>query len=174
MNCKKSSGYLGIDPGNGGGLSLIYLKEDRVTLSTYSMPETERDIYELVQSIKSLNSTTFCLIEKVSGYIGEGHPGSRMFTFGYNYGLVRMALVACEIAYVEIRPQEWQKIIGIAPRRSHKEGRKKIYDENTNQFKNRLKAKAQQLFPDNKITLKTSDSALIAECCRRLRRSGEL
>ena len=152
--------YLGIDPGASGGLASI-VTEGGAT----AMPATERDVWEWIRLWSSVGGkgNAFAVIEKVGGYIaGAAHPGSAMFKFGQSYGGLRMALVAAGIPFDEITPQRWQKEIGIAPRKQ---------TESKGQFKNRLKAKAQQLFPKVKVTLATADALLIAEYARRTHRA---
>ena len=87
-----------------------------------------------------------------------------MFKFGMSYGGLRMALTAAQIPFESATPQNWQKSLGIG---------KKGKTETRTSFKNRLKAKAQQLFPNLKVTLATSDALLLAEYCRR-KRTGSL
>ena len=153
--------YLGIDPGASGGLAMISpmasLRNQHV--SAVPMPATERDVWEWFRQGRS--SVEFAVIERVGGFIqGNPSPGSAMFKFGRGTGLLIGFLIACQIPFEEITPQKWQKGLGIAPRRK---------DEEKTQFKNRLKAFAQKLFPDVKVTLKTCDSLLIAEFARRYR-----
>ena len=151
--------YIGIDPGASGGLAIIGLgRMDGVWLKP--MPKTERDVYEwLALELPSEENHLFAVIEKVGGYVGgNGQPGSAMFKFGMSYGGLRMALIANGIPFDEIAPRTWQKAFGVAPRKK---------TESKSQFKNRLKAKAQQLFPNQKITLATADALLLAEYCRR-------
>jgi Holliday junction resolvasome RuvABC endonuclease subunit len=83
---------------------------------------------------------------------------SSTFKFGVGYGGLRMALIAASIPFEEVTPRTWQKALGVVVRKK---------TETKTQFKNRLKAKAQQLFPRESITLKTADALLIAEYCRR-------
>lgn len=154
--------YLGIDPGKSGGL---------VRLTGYgfvkasAMPATERDIWDwftdLPQQLPIGDTQIVAVIEKVGGYLGPGTaaPGSAMFNFGWNYGGLRMALIAAGIPFDEVTPQKWQKALGIGSRKK---------TESKTQFKNRLKAKAQQLFPQIGVTLKTADALLLAEYCRRM------
>lgn len=155
---------LGIDPGASGGLAMLY----RGKSYAVSMPKTERDVWDYFNhkvafyGSSSVNLSLFAVIEKVSGYIGEAQPGSSAFKFGHSYGGLRMALVAAGIPFEEVTPQKWQKALGIATRNSKK-------GETKTQFKNRLKAKAQSLFPKEEITLATADALLIAEFARRLR-----
>lgn len=151
---KPSHIYLGIDPGKSGGIAWIF----RSRTTAISMPSTERDIWDVLEGMESLSSRAIAVIEKVGGYTGEGQPGSAMFNFGWGYGGLRMALIAANIPFEEVTPQKWQKAMGIS-------GRKKT--ESKTQWKNRLKAKAQQLFPELKVTLSTCDALLIAEYARR-------
>ena len=75
-----------------------------------------------------------------------------------------MALIAAGIPFEEVIPRTWQKGVGITPRGK---------GETKTRFKNRLKAKASQLFPKVNVTLATADALLIAEFCRR-KRTGTL
>jgi Holliday junction resolvasome RuvABC endonuclease subunit len=81
------------------------------------------------------------------------------FKFGVNYGIVRMALTAAGIPFEEVTPQAWQKALGITHRKK---------TETPSEWKNRLRARAQQLFPSVSLTLATADALLIAEYCRRI------
>jgi hypothetical protein len=142
--------YIGIDPGKSGGICVM---DDKGGIELVKMPSTELDIYE---SLDGYNG--FAMIEKVQGYIGNAHPGTAMFKFGASYGGLRMALIASGIPFDEVSPRTWQKTLGISPRKK---------TESKGQFKNRIKAKAQQLFPNENVTLATCDALLIAEYCRR-------
>jgi hypothetical protein len=64
------------------------------------------------------------------------------------------------MAFDEVTARSWQKALEILPRKKA---------EGNSQWKNRLKGKAQQLFPNiaSQITLLTTDALLIAEFCRR-------
>lgn len=151
--------YVGIDPGASGGLAFVNeFGEGNHT----PMPDTDRDLWEWVAVFRQGGEhRTFALIEKVGGYIaGAAHPGSAMFKFGQSYGALRMALTAAGIPFEEVPPQRWQKALGVVPR-----GR----DESKAEFKRRLRQKAQQLFPAERVTLATADALLIAEYCRRSR-----
>ncbi len=144
--------FFGIDPGKSGGLAMI---RGRAVIAV-PMPATERDVWEW---ISNASPSDYAVIEKVGGFIqGNPTPGSAMFSFGAGYGGLRMALVARGVPFEECPPQRWQKAIGIG-------GRKK--GEIKTVWKNRLRAKAQQLFPTLKVTLATADALLIATYCRR-------
>lgn len=133
---------------------------------------TERDVWTWVQSVeikaRARGSRPFAVIEKVGGFMGReagegGAPRNRasahtMFQFGVGYGLLRMALIAAGIPFEEVLPRKWQGGLGISPRKK---------TEGKTEWKNRLKARAQQLFPATKVTLATSDALLLAEYARR-------
>ena len=160
-----SSIYLGIDPGASGGLAIL----NGSATEAVAMPATERDVWLWICSDSPATREylpQFAVIEKVGGYVrgASGNVGSAMFRFGVSYGGLRMALVAAGIPFEEVPPRKWQKALGISPRRK---------DEARVQWKNRLKAKAQQLFPRECVTLATADALLIATYCMR-KRTGTL
>lgn len=150
--------YLGVDPGASGGI--VSIRGNLVAAT--KMPETEQDVWTLVSSHSHLfGESTFAALEKVGGYVGDGgNPGSAMFKFGASYGGLRMALTAARIPFEEVTPQSWQKGLAIPKREK---------GESKTDWKNRLKRKAQQLFPSVEVTLATADALLIAEYCRRVR-----
>jgi hypothetical protein len=143
--------YLGIDPGKSGGI--VLLGNDSVM--AVKMPPTMADVGDL---LKWLPASTVCVLEKVWGHTGTNQPGSRMFNFGQGFGQLEAFLYAYEIPTEEVAPRTWQKALKISP---------KTKTESDTQWKNRLKAKAQQLFPSEKVTLATADALLIATYCKR-------
>lgn len=158
--------YLGIDPGKSGGIvGLLYEANKKgYGTSIYKMPKTLREMWGLLSQFKAHYATTYAVIEKVGGYIGtrqgySGNPatGSSMFNFGENFGALKMALTAAEIPFEEVRPQEWQAAFDIRPRIRHGK-----FKESAHDFKKRLKFKAQELYPKEKLTLNTCDAMLLA------------
>lgn len=151
--------YLGVDPGKNGGIALIRDQED---VNLFPMPTTERDIWFLFDNLLA-PSRIKAIIERVHSMPNQGV--SSTFTFGMGYGGLRMALTAARIPFEEVTSRTWQKGLGVSPRKK---------TESKSQFKNRLRAKAQQLFPDldvwrssKKEQLSVCDALLIAEYCRR-------
>jgi crossover junction endodeoxyribonuclease RuvC len=139
--------HIGIDPGVSGGISIVFSGQP---VSAWKMPETERDVYDLLWALKNWHDhSSIALIEKVAASPQMGTVSA--FTFGRGYGSLRMALIACQIPFEEVTPQKWQKALGCL----------------TGGDKNVSKARAQQLFPGVKWTHATADSALIAEYSRR-------
>lgn len=136
---------IGIDPGKSGGIAWCNLGFMRA----WPMPNTEKDISNLLSDMH-FEGETFCYLERVHAMPGQGVTS--MFTFGQGYGFLRGCLVSLRIPFEEVRPQQWQKALNLSPKGD----------------KNILKQKAQQLFPDQNVTLKTADALLIAEYGRRL------
>lgn len=138
---------LGIDPGQSGGLAIR--NEDYS--QAYPMPETEKDIFELIYNLKCKWNNVDCYLEQVHSFKGQGV--SSTFKFGQGYGFLRACIIALEIPLFDITPQRWQKEYVTS----------KTKDESKTDHKNKLKAKAQLLYPSLKLTLKTCDAMLIAD-----------
>lgn len=137
---------LSCDPGTNGAFAIITASGKSLT---HKMPDTPKDLFELLKSIKNEYEVD-CILEKVGGLPGMG--GSPMFNFGQGYGHIEMALIALEIPTTTVSPQKWQKSLLIGTKSK----------QSTTEWKNKLKGKAQQLFPYLKVTLGNADALLIA------------
>lgn len=147
--------YIGIDPGAHGGIAVI--SEDGAVVDIQKMPETPKDILDYLQSLQGADITLHCVLEDV----GHGLPGqssSATAKFARHNGHLDMALLALGIPTVTATPQKWMKGYSLGKYSDHKK----------TEWKNILKAKAQQLFPTAKLTLATCDALLIAEYARRM------
>ena len=147
---------IAIDPGKSGGFAFVDRYSD---VAAEAMPDTEGDIItELADMTYSSESEKVCIMEVVSGYIGAPQPGSAMFKFGENYGFLKGVIMSNGFKLHLVRPQEWQKGLGLGNSR----GMKKTA------WKNKLKAEAQRLYPHLKVTMKTADALLILEYYQRI------
>jgi len=166
--------YIGIDPGKSGGLVLLANGAPAVDISP--MPSTERDVWNWFRDRYNYacDDSFYAVIEKVHAMPGYGPicPACKRqrnqgvastFKFGVGYGGLRMALIGIGIPFEEVTPQRWQKDLAIPPKKK---------EESRTEFKNRLKAMAQQLFPGEHVTLATTDALLIGEYCRRKHRGN--
>lgn len=144
--------YIGIDPGKHGGIAVM--GADGEVLDVVKMPETPQDLLDFLEQYKD---DSFCTLERVGGMPGNG--GSAMFNFGKGYGHLQMALLALHIPTEDVTPNKWEK--------TYQLGSSGKYTKT--EWKNRLKAKVQQMFPHlgKKITLATCDALLICEYGRR-------
>lgn len=143
--------YLGVDIGVNGGV--VVLKECGAVITSFKTPETRAEFIEKLTPFGQIPS--FCILERVHAQPGNG--GKANFSFGRTTERTLYTLEICKIPFQEITPQQWMKTYML----------KKEKSETSTQWKNRLKARAQQLFPNEKITLYLSDAFLMAEFCRR-------
>lgn len=125
---------------------------DNGQISAVRMPTTDLGLIKLLRDFDPDES----MIERVSGFIGAKHPGSRMFTFGFVAAAPHFILrtLGKKIRYVS--PYGWQKTLGIMSA-----------SENGNQHKNILKSIAQTKFPKLKVTLQTADALLMLDAWER-------
>ena len=137
--------HIGIDPGLSGGIAFI---PSNGTPWAHKMPETDKDLMDLLRDATSIAQAK-ALIELVHSSPQMGVKSA--FTFGEGYGRLQMALTALGIPYERVRPAMWQKAMGCM----------------TKGDKNVSKRRAQELFPDIKVTHAIADALLIAEYNRR-------
>lgn len=149
--------FCGIDPGKSGGA--VILSDDR-TAPPILFPFANKTPWDINDFLKEINPV-YHLIEKVAGSTGgiqgAGRTSGRsMFTFGWNTGFLYGLLVERSLA--EILPTKWQKEFGLT--RTNKK-------ESDGDKKRRHAAKAQKLFPQQKVSQQIADALLIATYCRR-------
>jgi len=151
----KPSLFVGIDPGKSGGIAVM--TADGKVLRCQAMPDTVADVCGFLREMNS-QGVAVVYVEKVGGFTKAGgpQPGSAMFKFGYGVGVLHGLLHAVGMRMAETSPAAWQKSVGVPV--------KGASDKKTH--KNNIKIKAQQLFPQVKVTLRTADALLIAEHCR--------
>lgn len=139
---------IGIDPGKGGGIAVLF---DSGVACGYPMPTTERDVCDILSEFDETirAQPVAARIERVASSPQMGVVSA--FTFGRGYGGLLMALTALRIPFEEVLPRTWQKELGCL----------------TGGDKNVSKRRAQQLFPQLKVTHAIADALLIAEFCRR-------
>lgn len=138
---------IGIDPGLSGGIAV--LRDGEAT--AHPMPATEADLWQLLVSV---GEPATCFVEKVSSSPQMGVVSA--FKFGRSVGLIHMACIAAGYRVEYVTPQKWQRAMGlIVTGRGLGQG--------DTAKKNRNKARAQELFPQLRITHKIADALLIAE-----------
>lgn len=142
--------YLGIDPGANGGIA--WVDEDGALIECRKMPSTPRDIYDILGSYLDDDTDIICYLEKV-GFGMPGQSSKATATFSRHCGQLEMALLAREIATIEVTPMKWQKYFGLQGKQA----------ESKTSHKNRIKAWAQQRFPRCKVTLWGADALALAE-----------
>lgn len=155
----KDRKIIAIDPGKEGGIA-VYSIDAKMVVAVEHMPETMQDLYTL---IKCWSNNAVAYLERVGGIPGMG--ASAMFNFGKGVGHIEMALLANKVSCTEVTPQKWQKELQVGNKGKM----------STNQWKTKLKERAQQKYPtierDFKLNTKrawlsVSDALLILEYAR--------
>lgn len=154
---------LAVDPGSSGGLALWSNKWDERQgehkALAWPYPETEGDCLEAIRKFSLFEQDRVAVVEAQVGVMGPNIKVSSaaMFTFGRNYGFMLGVLQSLNWKIHLIRPMAWQKVLSTGAKKDHGKG-----------WKNHLKAMAQRLYPEIKVTLKTADALLILEYGRRM------
>lgn len=150
---------IGIDPGANGGIAVL----DNVgnVIDVTKMPATPQDILNYLNIYRMRADAEQCPTVCYMEAVGTGIPGQSSkatATFARHCGHLDMALLALGVPTNTVTPQKWEK--------SYQLGSSKGVAKNA--WKNKLKAKAQQLFPKVKMTLAICDALLIAEYGRKM------
>lgn len=103
-----SHAYLGIDPGASGALALY----SRDTADAWDFdPAT---MLQTLMEILAQESIKLAVVEHVGAMPGQGVTS--MFSFGQNFGWWLGTLGALGVPVLLVRPQRWQKALGIPPK----------------------------------------------------------
>lgn len=151
--------FIGIDPGVSGAITA--LNENGKVVALTKMPQTMGELLSFLQQFTD-NDTT-CYLEKVHARLGDG--AASMFKFGQGFGWLQMALLAAKVKTIEVLPNTWMRGLGIKSKKK---------DETKTAYKNRLKFVAEQLFPEQRVTLWNADALLIAHALYVADKKGEI
>ena len=145
---------IAVDPGTSGAIAL---RAPGVTL-VHTLPLDELETIDLVRTLaakaRMFDEPARCIIERVHAMPGGGDRkmgATSAFTFGGAYRFMRACLLHTGLPFEDVPPQTWQKTLGLG----------KLAGPDR---KRALKGLAQQRFPGIKVTLKTCDALLLAEC----------
>tara|TARA_R100000808_G_C2042915_1_gene81725 strand:+ start:93 stop:584 length:492 start_codon:yes stop_codon:yes gene_type:complete len=147
----QTNSFVGIDPGNGGGIAVLIDDADETEVITRKFPEDVRDVGIFLRTATS-NTNYRVAIEKVHSMPKQGVKST--FTFGMNYGIWIGALRTLDIDFIKVQAKQWQEHYEIPSNIPY-------YDR-----KKELKQIAIKLFPNQRITMYTCDALLIANYCR--------
>lgn len=158
--------FMGVDPGINGGIAVIS-STGRLAWAE-PMPGTQADIWLLVHhrllGPEGIDLDVRACVECINPAAFGWDKSANSKLYG-SYRELTMVLTACEIPFETPQAKKWQAALSIIPRKKN---------EGDSKWKNRLRAKASQLFPGfgkgitKERALKVCDAILIAEFCRRL------
>lgn len=154
--------YLGIDPGQKGGLSFVSSDGSYCALP---MPDI-REFCDVIEGWSREFGIKHCFIEKAQPMHKQGVVST--FTYADHYGQLQGALAANCISFTLVRPQEWQKEMF--------KGSKDKKGDVKRDPKERALEVVRRMFPKEKFLASLRckkphdgmiDSILLAEFCRR-------
>lgn len=145
--------YIAIDPGVGGGIA--YTDTDG-SVHALPMPETLHDLEHQLRILCRGIVTVF--LEELPKFAGK-MSGSSMATMFRNYGRIEGLLSSYRARIEYLPPKKWQAALGLGDKKTHGP-----------RWKSHLKGRAQALYPQLTVTLKTADALLILEAGMKLKK----
>lgn len=94
--------YIGIDPGQKGGIAAIC----SAGYIVHQMPNTTAGIMRMIDDIK--RDETTCIIEQVQ-MMGKSFGAKAALSYGQHYGEMIGILTTFGVKIVEVRPSVWKK-----------------------------------------------------------------
>lgn len=144
-----------VDPGVNGGIAVFTPSED--TTELHKMPDTDWDVVNLIKDIHLAKGRVVLYLEEPPLFAGKSIPGSAIGKLMWNTGILYGAAIGMGWEVHRVKPAIWMK--------AHPVGTKG--DRTGTQWKNVLKARASELFPDEDVTLWNADALLILDAARR-------
>lgn len=159
--------FIGIDPGAKGALAIIGASKRPLIRSFHKMSPIElaKCFTEAFCTVVELckENAVQCVIENVHAMPHQGV--SSMFTFGRNFGLVEGLGTANFGELVYVRPNQWQKLIGITYPKGTTYKERKMYNLR----------KSMKLYPKTlKLNTDSCDALLLAHYGKLVWESGAL
>jgi len=136
---------LAIDPGVSGG----FAAQTPEGLSTGPLPDTEGEILAVLR--KNATGEHVCFLEDLVKFTGTPMPSSSMAPYAGNWGFLKGALMALDYRVILVKPQAWQKKLGLGTSKGLQK----------REWKAKLRGEAERLFPGARITLANADALLI-------------
>ena len=103
--------FIGIDPGQNGGIAYIDTKDN----ISDTFPYNDKILIDLCRDAQH-SAKVVCCLEKVGAMPGQGVVS--MFNFGQSVGYIKGVLESFRIPYQEITPQRWKREFGLSSKKS--------------------------------------------------------
>lgn len=143
--------FIGIDPGNKGGVAVIDSQTENVRVFKLPPVKTSGFIGTVIQLLWPYKDVeVFAVLEKSQASANQASRAA--FTYGYGSGVLRTCLCWAEIEHEVIRPVTWQTALSCR----------------TGGNKNISKNAAQKRYPKIKVTHWNADALLIATYAKAL------
>jgi hypothetical protein len=141
-----------IDPGKSGRIVVTFATG---IIWDCEMPIDPKDFKDLLKFCKLY--PTVCFVEKLHAMPRGMRGVNSTWKLSQNQSMLLTGLVFSDIMIQETPPKEWQRFFSMIKKKG----------EDDTSWKNRLKAKAVQEFPNIKVTLKNADALLISAYARQ-------
>ncbi len=146
--------YFGVDPGASGAIAAIDDLGTVLDVCRFSKVSSEGQIGLLMhQFLSAFEGPRLLAIEKVHSMPQQSSQST--FTFGFHYGESYAAAVICKVPLEAVRPQKWQKDLGLLSKPG----------ESKTEHKRRMKEFAATRWA-RKVVADEADAMLIAEWLR--------
>lgn len=149
MNHPTDKLILAVDPGKTGAIAAVFPDGTIRTANFCTEKDSADTINKWVVSALLDHGVTKTVAYVESIHSSPQQGPSQAFAFGENFGVWKGIFANTTVETHLVKPQEWQRMI---PGRGGAEGPK---------LKRILKAHAQRLFPNIKVTLVNADALLI-------------
>ena len=145
--------FIAIDPGANGGIAWTSPLGDKSAPLPKTLGDTNALLFDILneQDFFTGLSRVSCHLEEPPKFV-KAIPSSSVFVMARNFGNLEGILTAYRVPVHLTRPQAWQQRVGNLGTKG---------EQSTTVWKNKLKARAQQLYPEEKVTLATADALLI-------------
>lgn len=160
-----STPIVAVDPGKHGGIAASFpVGAEAIPITMSKMPDTEQDIKRFLFCISRIGSAVggqvLFVIEEPPISMGRQVSASAIAKLHRQFGFLLGVASSLGWKIERVKPQTWQKALSLGTKG----------DMTQTQWKNKLKARAQELYPAlaDKITLATADALLILEYARRI------
>lgn len=143
-----------IDPGSAGGIVTV-----GKAFTAIAMPKTDGEVLAALVAGQhtDMGPVTTCYLEDLVKYAGRNMPSSSMAVYASNWGFIKGVAMSLGYKLVLVPPKKWQKALGLGSAAGMKRS----------EWKNKLKQRAEQLFPQIKVTLFTADALLMYEAANK-------
>lgn len=151
MNQKQT--IIAIDPGSSGGIA-VFTKSG---VQAVKMPKSVSEMNDYFIYIKNTYENVVVFIEKVQAFSSDDDSPGKKFAINKmlaNYQQVLTVVKLCGFKFIEVYPISWQTSLGL---------KIKGKEESKTERKNRYKDFSQNIFPELKVTLQTSDALCIIQ-----------
>jgi hypothetical protein len=146
-----TSTIVAIDPGASGGIA--WNRRDGEIFNEYCepMPATEGDLIALIKRLYECDGPTVFYVESLVKFAGNAGTASGMAVYASNWGFLKGAIMYSGCQLNLVNASTWAKSLGLGIRGKMT----KV------QWKNKLKSRAQELYPSLAVSLKTADALLL-------------